>query len=99
MDELIDLVYEEQVKNEFGGYDVVESKRDVWANIRSVTRQEIANAGSRGLMPEMMLRTPAVNYEGESIAVVRGRRYGIYRVYYIPDSDMMELYLATKTGV
>lgn len=100
MDELIVLIAQEQVKNEFGGYDdPIETLREVWASIRSVGRTENTVAGSRGLLPEMMLLTPAANYEGEAIAAVRGRRYGIYRVYYIPDSDMCELYLATKAGV
>ena len=46
-----------------------------------------------------MLRTQRINYSGERIAELEGVRYGVYRTYTPPDSDLIEIYLEEKAGV
>ncbi|MFR3238082.1 MAG: hypothetical protein ACLTOU_06095 [Acutalibacter sp.] len=98
MDELITLVKQETVQLETGAMDVKETFREVWATLTSVYRQEFLEAGRDGLNPELVATTPLVNYQGEQSAVVRGIRYGVYRTYMVPNSDMIEIYLEGKAG-
>lgn len=98
MDELITLVKQETVQLETGAMDVKETFREVWATLTSVYRQEFLEAGRDGLNPELVVTTPLVNYQGEQSAVVRGIRYGVYRTYMVPNSDMIEIYLEGKAG-
>ena len=102
MDELIYLVRETYASD---GIQMVPSEAlvPVWAHIQSVTRAEWTDAGQNGLQPQLVAVTPIVNYSGEQI-VQRGegdaaRRYGVYRTYFGPDSDVIELYLERKVGV
>ena len=78
--------------------DVKETFREVWATLTSVYRQEFLEAGRDGLNPELVATTPLVNYQGEQSAVVQGIRYGVYRTYMVPNSDMIEIYLEGKAG-
>lgn len=98
MDELITLVKQETVQLETGAMDVKETFREVWATLTSVYRQEFLEAGRDGLNLELVATTPLVNYQGEQSAVVRGIRYGVYRTYMVPNSDMIEIYLEGKAG-
>ena len=98
MDELITLVKQETVQLETGAMDVKETFREVWATLTSVYRQEFLEAGRDGLNPELVATTPLVNYQGEQSAVVQGIRYGVYRTYMVPNSDMIEIYLEGKAG-
>lgn len=98
MDELITLVKQETVQLETGAMDVKETFREVWATLTSVYRQEFLEAGRDGLNPELVATTPLVNYRGEQSAVVWGIRYGVYRTYMVPNSDMIEIYLEGKAG-
>lgn len=98
MDELITLIKEEPVQLPNGVPVTEEHPREVWATLSSVYREEFLEAGREGLNPEMVATTPLVNYCGETSAIVRGKRYGIYRTYIVPNSDMIELYLEGKAG-
>lgn len=98
MDELITLIKEESVQLPNGVPVTEEYPREVWATLSSIYRQEFLDAGRKGLNPEMVATTPIVNYQGEQSAIVRGVRYGVYRTYLVPNSDMIELYLEGKAG-
>lgn len=99
MDDLVTLIAEKIAYNAFGALTPTETRSEVWATIRSVTRAEWAQAGQQGLNPELVVITPYVNYNGEKIIEVQGRRLGIYRSYIPPDSDQIELYCQGKAGV
>lgn len=98
MDELITLIHQEDVQLDTGAMVARETPVEVWATLSSIYRQEFLDAGREGLNPELVATTPLVNYQGEQSAIVRGKRYGIYRTYIVPNSDMVELYLEGKAG-
>ena len=98
MDELITLIKEEPVQLPNGVPVTEEHPREVWATLSSIYRQEFLDAGREGLNPELVATTPLVNYQGEQSAIVWGKKYGIYRTYIVPGSDMIELYLEGKAG-
>lgn len=98
MDDVILLIRKEFEKNEIGEHIAAEKSREVWATISSVSRQEWSSAGRDRLKPWLMVKTPAINYDGEEIVEVHGVRYAVYRTYHDADSDEMELYLAKRVG-
>ncbi|EFB76068.1 hypothetical protein [Subdoligranulum variabile] len=75
-----------------------ETTRDVFCNISSVSAQEFFDAGQAGLNPEWRVTMFAPDYNGETIAVLNGTRYGVYRTY-LGKNETIELYLERKAGI
>ena len=102
MDDLIILIAQHYKKDAIGNLVPVETATPVWAHLQSVTRAEWADAGQNGLQPQLVAVTPIVNYSGEKIVQIGTgesvRRYAVYRTYFGPDSDTIELYLERKAG-
>lgn len=76
------------------GEDLVEIDCD----IKSASRAEWAAAGNRGLKPAFCVTVWTDEYQGETVAILNGQRYGIYRTY-TPNDSETELYLHKKAGV
>lgn len=102
MDDLITLIKEGYTRDDIGQMVPVETSRQVWARLQSVTRAEWADAGQSGMQPQLVAVTPIVNYDGESIVQLGSgestKRYAVYRTYFGPNSDTIELYLERKVG-
>lgn len=73
------------------------SSREVFAQVRSVTRAEFFDGGRSGLNPELQFTMFAGDYNGELIVEYNGNRYSVYRTY-IADGDYLELYVERKGG-
>lgn len=103
MDDLIYLIAETYARDELGQMIPEETSRAVWASIQSVKRAEWIDAGQKGLHPQLVAVTPVVNYAGEEIVQIgdgdAAKRYGVYRTFFGPNSDMIELYLERKAGI
>ena len=95
---IITLISSTYAADAIGQLVPVERTRDVFCNLRSVTRSEWSAAGQLGLKPELTATMFAPDYEGEEIAEINGVRYGVYRTYRTR-SDTIELYLERKAGV
>lgn len=72
--------------------------RDIFCSVKSVTRSEWATAAQQGLKAAYCVTVWADEYEGETIAILNGIRYAVYRTYQ-PNSEDIELYLQQKAGV
>lgn len=72
--------------------------RTVYCGEKSITRAEWAAAAQNRLKAAYCLTVWADEYEGETVAIYGGVRYGIYRTYR-KGSDEIELYLEQKAGV
>lgn len=72
--------------------------REIYCSRRSVSRSEWVAAGQRGLKPEACVVVWADEYQGEEVAILDGRRYGIYRTYQ-SNPEEVELHLEKKGGV
>lgn len=92
---LISVAY---VQDNIGQPVARETTREVYCGLSSVTREEWAQAGQRGLNPEYRATMFAPDYNGEGLAELDGVRYGIYRTY-LGRSETIELYLGRKAGV
>lgn len=97
MDDVINLVSATYTKNEYGVPVAHETKREVYADVRSVTRAEFFEGGRSGLNPRFHFNVFHGDYNGEEIAEYQGLRYGVYRVYR-NESDYIELYVERKGG-
>lgn len=72
--------------------------RDIYCNVKSITRAEWSAAANHGLKAACCVTVWADEYQGETVAILGGVRYGVYRTFQ-PNSEDMELYLERKTGV
>lgn len=103
MDDMIYLVSQTYTQDSIGQMVPSEIMTPVWARIQSVTRAEWTDAGQRGLQPQLVAITPIVNYNGEEVVQIGdgevAKRYAVYRTYFGPDSDTIELYLERRVGV
>jgi len=95
--EVITLVKETQVRNDFGVYEPVTETRNVFCQVRSITRSEFFDAGRNGLNPEYEFDVFSGDYEGERTVVFRGQKYAVYRTYH-GRTDVLELYVQREGG-
>lgn len=73
--------------------------REVFAQVGSVSRAEFFSGGQTGFRPEYMFTVFAAEYRGEAVCEYNGKRYAIYRTYYVPGTDYLELYAQREVGV
>lgn len=74
-----------------------DTDRTVWADIRSIGRNEFFQAQQTGLKPEIMAIVKINDYQGEALAVYDGTLYDVYRTYK-SGLENIELYLRRKAG-
>lgn len=94
----IKLIKEIQTQDEIGQYITSESIKEVFCNVKSITRTEWFEAGRSGFKPALMFIIFEYDYEGESIVEYQGKRYGVYRTYIARD-EQMELYVQEMGGI
>ncbi len=75
-----------------------EEKTDVFAEISSVGQAEFFSAAQIGFKAEMRLSVRTEDYEGQTLVIVKHRRYAIYRTY-MKDNGKTELYLTDRLGI
>ena len=92
------LISETKQQNGIKEWNAVETKRKVFANVKSVTSTEFFSAGQIGLSPEYRFTMFGPDYAGERIVEYNGVRYAVYRVYKAT-TDTMELYVQKEVGV
>lgn len=96
--DIIYLIGETIVNDEIGQQIPVETSREVFCEIRSITRAEWFDAGRSNLKPSFAAVVDYDDYSGEEIAEYAGKQYGIYRNY-SKDRKEIELYLEQKAGL
>lgn len=77
---------------------VTTSRKNVYAQMRSITRAEWFEAGRNGLKPDICFITNCFDYDGEELIEFNGIRYGVYRTFF-GRNDSVELYCEKKGGV
>jgi len=95
---VVTLISVTKEKNAYGIESGTESRRDVFVNVQSVTRQEFFDAGQAGLQPQYVFVMFGPDYEGEKVVEYKGKRYSVYRTYARKD-DNLELYVEERAGV
>lgn len=95
---VLSLIAQTYQMDDIGQQIPVETVRDVFCNISSISRAEWYQAGQAGIKPEYRVTVFAYDYQNEILAELNGVRYGIYRTYMI-GNESIELYLERKAGV
>lgn len=95
--DVITLVSVTQEQDAFGVWQKVETKREIFCYVNSVSRAEFFDGGRNGLNPEYTFTIFADDYNGEETLIYKGKAYGIYRTYH-SNGDNLELYAERKGG-
>lgn len=91
MDEVISLCKPVYTEDDIGNDIETLQKRDVFAEVLSITQAEFFAAAQAGIRPEYKFKIWAGEYDGENHVEYNGILYDIYRSYKLEDSRM-ELY-------
>lgn len=94
---VITLIGETKEQDDYGVWQMTETRRDVFAQVDSVTRDEFFEGGRNGLNPEFRFTMFYGDYEDERTVEYDGKVYGIYRTYHAR-TDVIELYAERKGG-
>lgn len=93
----ITLIGETVTADSSGVERTTPTRRTIFAQVDSITRAEFIEAGRAGLNPQYKFVVFAGDYEGETIAEYKCKRYAIYRTYLARD-DRLELYAQREGG-
>lgn len=97
MDDILTLIKETQIQDEYGVWRDVRTERQVYCIVKSASRAEFFGGGRNGLNPEYEFDIFAGDYEGETLCIFHDLVYTIYRTYRAT-SDYLELYAERKGG-
>lgn len=97
-DTTIALIREVHSKNDFGVPLTTEFSREVFCELKSVSRADFYSAGQAGLALDHVFVTDPINYNGERIVEYLGDRYEVTRTYEA-SIDSLEIYAGHKVGV
>ena len=96
---LIKVTYPAGQRDASGNQLEVESNpRELYCEYESVIQSEFFSAAQQGMKSEYKLKVSEFDYEDETIAVFKNKRYSIYRTYLGKD-EKIELYLCIQAGV
>lgn len=94
---VITLVKEAYTTDDYGVQRKTTTEREVFCQVRSVSRSEFFEGGRNGLNPELQFTMFFGDYDDERTVRYDGRVYGIYRTYRARN-DTLELYAERKGG-
>ena len=95
--EVITLIAEAMSQDDNGVRRKTETKKDVFCQVDSVSRDEFYAGGRNGLNPEFRFTMFGPDYDGQRVIEFRGQRYGVYRTFQ-RRTDVLELYVERKGG-
>lgn len=93
----ITLIAETITQDELLIEHTIETEREVFAQVESVTSSEFFEGGRNGLNPEYRFTVFFGDYQGERIVEYQGLRYAVYRTYQ-ERNDNLELYCERQGG-
>lgn len=95
---VIKLISKTYSQDSIGQYVYTETEREVFCDVRSITRVEWFDAGRNGMQPVYIFTMFEPDYAGEKIVEYGGNRYGVYRTYR-SRNETIELYVEEKGGL
>lgn len=96
-DDVIKLYTINRTQDAYGRWmEVTPTKREVYAQVTSISRSEFFDAGRNGLNPAWRFNVFAGDYQGETVVEYRGATYSVYRTF--ENDDYIELYVERKGG-
>lgn len=95
--EVITLLSTTKTQDAYGVWREVETGRDIFCQVDSVTRAEFFEGGRNGLNPAFRMTCFFGDYNDEKALIYKGKPYSIYRTY-LGRNDTIELYVERKGG-
>lgn len=95
--EVITLLSSTHQQDDNGIWQEILEEKDIFCQVRSVTRNEFFEAGRNGLNPEYEFDVFAYDYADEKLVRYKDRTYSVYRTYRGRD-DSLELYVERTGG-
>lgn len=95
---VINLISKTYAADSIGQYKPELSAREVYCDVRSITRAEWYDAGRQGFKPDISFVMFAPDYQGEDEVEYNSRKYSIYRTY-LAQNEALELYCQSIGGV
>lgn len=95
--DVINLISVTQTQNQYGVWEDLYNKRQVFCQVDSIRQSEFFEAGRNGLNPEFRFTVFSGDYQDEEILEFHGKTYSIYRTYQ-KRNDQIELYVERKGG-
>ena len=92
----ITLISKAYAKDDIGQQVEQETGNTVICTVSSISRSEWITAQQKSLSPAYVCKVFFRDYDAETVAGFRGKRYDIYRTY--QSGDYVELYLAERIG-
>lgn len=93
----IALITVEYEKDEYGVQRKNETITEIFADVQSISANELFQAGQNGYKPMYRMDIYAFEYNNQSIIEYNGQRYSIYRKYQ-SRQDILELYVQKEIG-
>lgn len=87
---VLDLIKEEVQQDAIGNEIMVETRNEVFCDIKSVSRNEFYQASTVGLKPAMVFVVKQCDYADEEVVDFEGTKYNVLRTYLV-DSENIEL--------
>lgn len=97
-DDIINLVSTTMIEDSIGNQTDIETSKEVFCTIESISQSEYFQASQNGLKPQLKITMCEFDYSGETIAEYDEKKYAIYRTF-IKNDERIELYLTGKAGV
>lgn len=94
---MINLIGVTRAQDAYGVWRPTDTKKEVFAQVDSVTQREFFEGGRNGLNPEYKFTMFFGDYNDEPIVEYNGQQYAVYRTY-LTRSDTIELYVERKGG-
>lgn len=96
--DIVTLISQVFVQDEIGQEVAQETKRDVFCNVSSVTRNEWFEAARQGFQPQLRITMFRYDYQNEKIMEFKETRYAVYRTF-VGTNETLELYVEEQAGV
>lgn len=82
--------------DDIGNPKFEEDPAEVWADVTSPSRAEVAAAGTMGLKAAAVVKVHATDYTGQTAVEIGGDRLTVYRTF--RKGENVELYVTEKGG-
>lgn len=101
---MLKLISITQTTDVYGQATDLETEREIFCDVCSVSSTEFFTAGEHGMHAEYKFTVNRYDYAKEpyvefALDGVNYERYAVYRTYLVPETDDIELYCCTKGGV
>lgn len=70
----------------------------IFGKLKSIGQKEFYEAGRSGFQPDICVVVYDFEYHDEAIVRLDSKLYSVYRAYYVPGCDRVELYLEERGG-